>query len=323
MTSPHTPSPSVTVCILTWNQAGYIRQAIESVVSQVVNASIEVLVGDDFSTDGTDTAVRALEQEYPGLVRLVRHERQLGASENYKRLLELAKGEFIAHLDGDDYWLPGKLQRQLDLLRAQPECIAAYTNALVEDAHGNRIGFFSDVETTYFDLHFLLQHGNFLNTSSMLFRSKAKALLLEINEPFIDYRIHLRLAREGNLALIGDAFAVYRLNTATSMLANDNPAVRLMYWQAILDVPRNLISDTVFTRALANFSCQVVYRAVRSRNLALTAQWWPEIKQATPYGTVRTQLFILFEGFRVALKRALGLINTGGGGPRPRVIFQR
>lgn len=323
MTTTPTATPDVSVCILTWNQARYIRQAIESVVSQVVDASIEVLVGDDCSTDGTDTVVRAMELEYPGVVRLIRHERQLGASENYKALLELASGEFIAHLDGDDYWLQGKLQRQLDLLRAQPDCIAAYTNALVEDTQGNRIGIFSDVGTTSFDLPFLLQHGNFLNTSSMFFRSKAKTLLLEINEPFIDYRIHLRLARNGNLALIGEAFAVYRLNTATSMLANENPAVRLMYWQAILDVPRNLISDVIFARALANFSCQVLYRAVRTRNLALTAQWWPEIKRTTPYGTIGTQLFILAEGFRVSTKRVFGLINTGRGGLRPRIIFRR
>ena len=309
--------------MLTWNQAGYIRQAIESVVSQAVDAKIEVLVGDDCSTDGTDNVVRAMELEFPGVVRLVRHVRQLGASGNYQKLLALARGQFIAHLDGDDYWLPGKLQRQLDSLRAQPSCSAVYTNAFVEDAQGNRIGIFSDVSTRLIDLDFLLIRGNFLNTSSMLFRAREKSLLLEISEPFIDYRIHLRLARQANLAVIGEPFAVYRTNTATSMLTHDNAAVRLMYWQAIMDVPRHLVSDPVLAKALANFSCQVLYRTVRSRNIGMPAEWWPEILRATPYGTMRTLIFVLAEGLRVSLKKLFGIFNTGGSGIRPRVIFRR
>ena len=45
-------------------------------------------------------------------------------------LIARADGEFIARTDGDDYWLPGKLQRQLEYLLAHPDCAAVYTNAI-------------------------------------------------------------------------------------------------------------------------------------------------------------------------------------------------
>lgn len=323
MTSPHTPSPSVTVCILTWNQAGYIRQAIESVVSQVVDAKIEVLVGDDCSTDGTDTVVRAMEQEYPGMVRLIRHERQLGASENYKRLLAFARGEFIAHLDGDDYWLPGKLQRQIDSLRTHPECTAAYTNALVIDSNGKVIGIFNDVPTQPVDLGFLIRRGNFLHMSSMVFRASLAHLLLEIDEPFIDYRAHLRLARSGLVFLIESPLSVYRLNTETSMLVSDRTGVLRMYWEAIMDVPRGLILDRDFADALANFFCQVIYTAIRSASVRLPVHWIPKIKDSFPYGNLSMISMIFFEFSRISFRKIVSILRFRLDERQTNIIYRR
>lgn len=316
-------SPEISVCVLTWNQAGYIRQAVESVVSQAVDAKIEVLVGDDCSTDGTDDVVRAMELEFPGVVRLVRHPRQLGASGNYQKLLVLARGPLIAHLDGDDYWLSGKLQKQLDFMRANPDCNAVYTNAHVVDTQGKCLGLFNDVPSRFFDLRSLLVRGNFLNMSSMLFRANQKSLLLEIGEAFIDYRAHLRFARSANLAVIAEPLVVYRLNTETSMLVRETSAVRLMHWQAILDVPRHLISDHDFAQGLANFSCQVLSQAVRMRNIMQVKEWWPKIRRASPYGVVRTVWLIVKEGIRIVFKKLLGAVHSGAGGPRPRVMYRR
>lgn len=323
MTTARTTTPDVTVCILTWNQAQYIRQAIESIVHQVVDAKIEVLVGDDCSTDGTDTVIRAMEEEYPGVVRLIRHERQLGPSENYKRLLRLARGEFIAHLDGDDYWLPGKLQRQLDSLRENPGCSAAYANAWVIDTAGRTLGVFNDVPTQLVDLGFLIRRGNFLHMSSMIFRAELKHLLLEIEEPFIDYRVHLRFAREGLLSLIDAPLSVYRMNTATSMMASDRTGVRRMYWEAVMDVPRDLISDRDFAYAIANFCCQVIYRSIRAASIRLLLEWLPVIRTAFPYGDITMIMMISGEALRIMLRKLAGLFAAGVAGSGPNIINRR
>lgn len=322
MTIPMAATPDISVCVLTWNQAGYIHQAVKSVVSQVVDARIEVLVGDDCSTDGTDEVVRAMEAEFPGVVRLVRHPRQLGASCNYKKLLELAQGEFIAHLDGDDYWLPGKLQKQMDFMRANFGCSAVYTNAYVVDTQGTWRGLFNNSPSQDLNLCRLLARGNFLNMSSMLFRANTKHLLLAIDEAFIDYRVHLRLARTGHLAVIAEPLVVYRVNSATSMLARDESNVRQMYWQAIRDAPRDLVSDQAFAQGVADFYRRVLFRAVLTRNIALARKWWPTIWSASPYGAVRMSWLLLIACLRAANNRLFGLINTGAGGPRPRVMYR-
>ena len=316
-------APEISVCVLTWNQADYIRQAIESVVAQAVDAKIEVLVGDDCSSDGTGEIVRAMELEFPGVVRLVRQTRQLGASRNYQTLLSLARGRFIAHLDGDDYWLPGKLQKQIDFMRADSICNAVYTNARVVDIQGKDLGLFNNAANHIFDLSSLLVRGNFLNMSSMLFRASQKDLLLDIVEPFIDYRAHLRFARSGNLAVIAEPLAVYRTNTENSMLVKQSASVRLMYWQAILDVPRHLISDDDFAQGLANFYCWVIYSSIRNRSFALAKEWWPKVRPASPYGGVRTAWLIVQEGMRIAVKRLVGAVNSGAGRSRPRVMHRR
>lgn len=315
--------PEISVCILTWNQSAFIRQAIISAVSQNVDTKMEVLVGDDCSTDGTDEIVRAMESEFPGVVKLVRHASQLGASGNYKKLLELAQGRFIAHLDGDDYWLPGKLQAQIDVMRNSSSCSAVYTNALVVDAMGTPRGLFNDSPTQDIDLAQLLARGNFLNTSSMFFRASAKHLLLAVHEPFIDFRIHLRLARMGHLAVISESFVVYRVNSPTSMLARDESNVRHMYWQAILDTPRDLVSDNDFAQGVADFYRRVLFRAVQTGNAALAKEWWPKIRGSSPQGVIRMSWLLFRACLRAASNRLFGLINTGASGPRPRVFYRR
>lgn len=315
-------APEISICILTFNQVGYIRQAITSAVSQVLDSNIEVLVGDDCSTDGTDEVVRAMELEFPGVVKLVRHATQLGASSNYKQLLELAQGQFIAHLDGDDYWLPGKLQAQIDVMRKSPSCSVVYTNALVVDTMETPRGLFNDSPPQDINLAQLLARGNFLNTSSMLFRASAKHLLLAINEPFIDYRIHLRLARTGYLAIIADPLVVYRVGTSTSMATHDESKVHRMYWQAILDVPRTLVTDHVFVVGLADFYRRMLFRARYKRDYVVVREWWREVCVASPYGKGRTGLLIVNACFFAASRALLDRLNTGAGGSRPRILFR-
>ena len=109
--------PTVSVCMLTYNQEKYVRQAIDGVLSQDANFDIEIVVGDDASTDGT-AAVCSEYSERGDRVRVFRRERNLGVAENFRLTLNECNGEFVAICEGDDYWTdPAKLQHQVDLLR--------------------------------------------------------------------------------------------------------------------------------------------------------------------------------------------------------------
>ncbi|WP_199052847.1 glycosyltransferase [Aquitalea sp. ASV15] len=118
--------PKVSVCIVTYNQQAYIEECLESVLAQQTDFSFEIIVGDDASTDLTRQKLQALQQRHPEQIRLVLHETNIGAAPNIYSVYAMAKGEYIAHLDGDDYMLPGKLQIQTDFMDANQHCNVSF-----------------------------------------------------------------------------------------------------------------------------------------------------------------------------------------------------
>jgi glycosyltransferase involved in cell wall biosynthesis len=120
--------PKVSVIIITYNHSSYISSCLESVLNQITNFTVECLVGDDFSSDGTSSIISNFEEQNKDLIFHIRRNTNLGQLTGNGRLnllhtLSLAKGEFIAICEGDDYWTdPHKLQKQVDYLQANPEC---------------------------------------------------------------------------------------------------------------------------------------------------------------------------------------------------------
>jgi glycosyltransferase involved in cell wall biosynthesis len=118
--------PKVSVCVITYNQERYIRECLQSLVTQQTNFPFEVIVGDDCSTDGTRAIVQEFVELYPAIVRPVFQPTNTGGSRNNLEVHAAARGEYVAHVDGDDYALPGKLQAQADILDRDPRCNAVW-----------------------------------------------------------------------------------------------------------------------------------------------------------------------------------------------------
>lgn len=124
--------PIVSVVIPVFNGAPFVAKAVESIRAQGV-PDVEIIVVDDGSTDGTQTVlaqlaaaagIRWFQQDHGGPAR----SRNRGISE--------AAGEFIALLDCDDIWLPGKLEAQLGIMRARPDVGLVHTDYEVVDEQG-------------------------------------------------------------------------------------------------------------------------------------------------------------------------------------------
>lgn len=117
--------PLVSVCVITYNQVEYIGQAVESVLSQDVNFEIEVIIGDDCSTDGTRTILDKIKQDNPEVVEL-NYLSTKGAGipgkENFINTFNKCRGKYVAFLDGDDHWTdPHKLSKQIKFMEEHPE----------------------------------------------------------------------------------------------------------------------------------------------------------------------------------------------------------
>ena len=121
----------IAVCIVTYNQAQYIEQAIESVMAQECDEPIRIYIGDDASSDNTQAICERYAQNDKRIV-YVRRNTNRGLTDNTIGLYRLimADGcEYIAMLDGDDYWTDlRKLQLQTDYLKSHPEVGFVHTN---------------------------------------------------------------------------------------------------------------------------------------------------------------------------------------------------
>lgn len=114
----------VSVVIPVFNGASFVAKAVASVRAQGDDA-IEILVVDDGSTDGTQEVLRGLERSHA--IRWFQRDHGGPArSRNYG--IEAATGQFIALLDCDDEWLPGKLGAQLAIMRRRPEVGLVHTD---------------------------------------------------------------------------------------------------------------------------------------------------------------------------------------------------
>ncbi len=130
-------TPLVSVIMLTYNHKRYIRQAIESVLCQQTDFCIELLIGDDASTDGTDFVIREYADRHPDVIRAFLRPQNLGATKNLKGLLAQARGNYLASCEGDDYWTDlQKLQVQIDFLRSHPEYIGCTHTVRIVDESG-------------------------------------------------------------------------------------------------------------------------------------------------------------------------------------------
>ncbi len=118
--------PKVSVCVITYNHSHYIRQCLQSIVDQVTAFDFEIIVGDDCSTDGTREIVIELSKQYPDKIVPVLYENKVGGTQNYLAVHNKARGEFVAHIDGDDMALPGKLQVQADYLDKHAGCAVVW-----------------------------------------------------------------------------------------------------------------------------------------------------------------------------------------------------
>ncbi len=158
----------VSAIVPVFNGARFLPGALDSALEQRGQGfEVEVVVVDDGSSDASFDIATAYQQRHPDRVRIIRQERGGPASARNRGARE-ARGEWLAFLDSDDVWLPGKLERQLAL--ARPGTGLIYTDRCTFD-NGRRLS--DDVRLPRGDVFEELLRHNFVTASSVLMRSDA------------------------------------------------------------------------------------------------------------------------------------------------------
>lgn len=201
--------------MITYNHEAFIAEAIESVLMQKGDFDLELVIGEDCSTDGTLSIIEKYQQRFPGVIRVVTSTYNVGAQLNFVRAYEACKGEYIAMLEGDDYWIDElKLQKQVDFLDKNRSYSICFHNMKVIHEGDDKIIMSNPInQKTDLDIGDLAER-NYITTASCVFKNK---LVVNFPDWFYqavagDYCLHMLNAREGRIKYLPDVMGVYRVH---------------------------------------------------------------------------------------------------------------
>ncbi|MDR0333403.1 MAG: glycosyltransferase [Dysgonamonadaceae bacterium] len=252
----------VSVCMITYNHEKFISQAIEGVLMQKTNFPIELIIGEDCSTDKTREICIEYQQKYPEIIKLQLPEINKGMMRNFIENMQAARGKHIALCEGDDYWIdPYKLQKQVDFLEANEDYGLVHTNYNVVDENNNVIMKYNHnwPSGNVFDLYFDYKY-NFV-TATVLFRTslyntyKSEIIeLIKLKLGLGDAILWMVLSRHSKVKFI--------LNTTTCYRILENSASHF----TDIDKAYRFRKDTIILREHVSKMYAIKYNEKKAKN---------------------------------------------------------
>lgn len=214
----------VSIICITYNQEKYIAEAIESFLMQKTTFNYEIIIHDDCSTDNTAKIIKKYEKKYPDKIQAI-YQSENQYSQGIRIiddiLIPIAKGEYIAFCEGDDYWNNEyKLQKQVEELDKHPECdICTHAVAVVDSETKKRIGMIRPSKSDkLFSVEEVIRgDGGFVGTNSIVMRKaiwNCKYIFRKNLQ--LDYTLQIMGTLRGGMIYIDLVMAAYRYRAPSS-----------------------------------------------------------------------------------------------------------
>lgn len=231
----------IDIILISYNQEQYIQEAVESIFTQKVNDNVRLrlIVADDFSVDNTLSIIHSavpllLENSlFVEDVIFLSTNHNLGINRNYQRAFAACDGDYIAIMEGDDYWTKDyHLQQHIDFLQTHPECSMSM-NRFIYTYNGcpeTMRGWHAAEDYELFSLKDQIEWNNVLgNLSACVLRTSCVKKIPEKNFSVYmdDFLLGISLATFGNLCVLRDVTSVYRGNS-NSLYASSRMLKRIM-----------------------------------------------------------------------------------------------
>lgn len=210
--------PKVSILLITYNHEKYIAQAIESILMQVTEYSYEINVIEDCSTDRTQEIVMRYVEKYPHIVKPFFNKKNIGykvTQKNFYRGFKTLTGEYLAILEGDDYWTsPHKMQKQVAFLETHPDfAICAHNTVKVYeggDTASHRFLYWGQQPDK--DIQDAVRLRSFFHTTGLIYRNVFRGVPPKQfrNKWSCDIFIFIAHAQFGKIHHIDEDMAVYR-----------------------------------------------------------------------------------------------------------------
>ena len=255
----------VSVCTVTYNHGNYLAQAIESVLMQQRDFEIEMIISEDCSTDNTREILRDYAARFPDIIKPIYQDTNVGASQNSYGALQACSGQYIAALEGDDFWTDkNKLARQVGFLDENKEFAICSHNLMVVNAAGNPCNELvrperSEIVYTLEDLAIC----NTLATASCLYRNNFTVGPSPTNYPdwlmnvrIGDYCLHMLAARHGKIKYFPDVMGAYRTHSGGAWTKESHVGRAIMFFNTFHHLRKEFsgeVRDKILKQQEASF----------------------------------------------------------------------
>ena len=209
----------VSVVVISYNQERYIAECLDGIFKQTGDFTVELVIGDDHSTDGTFEIIRNYVDGHPKSdieVKLLVAEKNIGMTKNLQRCFYACTGDFIAVCEGDDYWTdPLKLQKQVHFLMTHPECSVCFHKINIYFENAGQFVVFEPTRKLVGNIFTTrdLLHEHFIgNLSCCMYDAKyLKQVSDDLFDLFIgDWMFNIYYSRFGNIGYLDEVMSVYR-----------------------------------------------------------------------------------------------------------------
>ncbi|OJV16784.1 MAG: family 2 glycosyl transferase [Dyadobacter sp. 50-39] len=281
----------VSVCVVTYNHEKFVAKMLDSILMQQTTFDFEIIVGDDLSKDNTRAILTEYQQRFPDKIRLLLHPKNMGLNGKFNALATFAaaKGEYIAQFDGDDYLLvPDKLQKQVEMMDANPHYSACFHNArVIYDDNAAPPHLVNGINKKEFTVDDLIGEDElcFIATSSLMFRREdfAKNPDPEWTNKSTsgDIPRNIMLATRGPIGYIDEVMSVYRKQRGGASFADNHYGKDFLFNR--IEMYSNIDKELKYkyhdrlTKNIATY----YYKMLFSREYGDT--YWPRVKYAVKY----------------------------------------
>lgn len=219
--------PTVSIKMSTYNHGQFIAQAIESVLMQEANFPFELIIGEDCSTDNTRAIVLGYQQRYPEIIKPILNDRNMGMKHTFHQTHRACQGDYIAILDGDDYWTsPHKLQKQVDFMNANPDCSICFHNVEMVYENGKETQIY--IEKADRDILFedLLKICFIPSCSVMLRNHLFNTFPPGFDDiPMSDWPLYILTAQHGRICFLDGVMGAWRYHSGGVWTQGGNPSL--------------------------------------------------------------------------------------------------
>lgn len=304
--------PKVSVFLPVYNQERYIAATLDSIFVQNY-PNLEIVVGDDCSTDGTLEVVRSYAQQHPGLFKILTSPVNTGITANCNRILRECTGEYLALFAGDDLWLPGKLHDQVEYFQQNPNTVLCATRgAAFESDSGEILYWTPDPQKLYASENTLTltRAIGFAGCSFMIASWAIPPKGFNGNLPNTsDWLFWVEVLEKGDFGFINKDYFRYRRHK--SNFSCNNSVVLLEHLLTLELLSKNLVESAEKYQSIKEEILIEYIAAQASKPVLAKITWW-----ALEQHTIKNMIFMLFnytfDKTRGKIRELLSKCGLGG-----------